>query len=322
MSLKEERKPLILSESNRGTLSKALVAHVYRRRWYVLAVFCYSGIIQATIWNTWGPIAEATNVVLDWNGSNIALLTSLSTLSNIITGLPVCMVMDKKGLRFSLLTCSVMFVLCTGIRCLTLESTPLLWLSYTSSFIFGIASSVPFSGPSLVSAVWFPPHQRTTATALASTFNYLGFALSFLFGPLIVTDPHYSIDTNDYNSNGTAVNATDSLTRGNMNATHSQSGIVNNTTARNVNNIDNLRTGIRALMFTHLGLAVSLLILTLIYFPARPPTPPSYSASIDKPNYREATAAIMKNGKLWLVAIAGGMPLGRFSSLFYPLIVT
>ena len=317
MSLKEERKTLILSESNRVTRSKELVAHVYRRRWYVLAVFCYSGIIQATIWNTWGPIAEATNVVLDWNGSNIALLTSLSTLSNIITGLPVCMLMDKKGLRFSLLTCSMMFVVCTGIRCLTLESTPLLWLSYTSSFIFGIASSVPFSGPSLVSAVWFPPHQRTTATALASTFNYLGFALSFLFGPLIVTDPQYSIDTNDYNSNGTAVNATDSLTKDNMNA-DSQSEIVNTTTVKIVNNIDNLRTGIRALMFTHLGLAVSLLILTLIYFPARPPTSPSYTASIDKPNYREATAAIMKNGKLWLVAIAGGMPLGRFSSLFYP----
>ena len=298
MSLKEERETLIFSESNRGTRSRELVAHVYRRRWYVLAVFCYSGIIQATIWNTWGPIAEATNVVLNWNHSNIALLTSLSTLSNIITGLPVCMLMDKKGLRFYLLTCSMMFVVCTGIRCLTLESTPLLWLSYTSSFIFGIASSVPFSGPSLVSAVWFPPHQRTTATTLASTFNYLGFALSFLFGPLIVTVPHYSIDTNDYNSNGTAVNATDSLTRGNMNATHSQSGIVINTTVRNVNNIDNLRTGIRALMFTHLGLAVSLLILTLIYFPARPPTPPSYAASIDKPNYREATAAITKNGKL------------------------
>ena len=40
----------------------------------------------------------------------------------------------------------------------------------------------------LVSAAWFPPEQRTTATAISSLACYSGTALSFLIGPLLVPD--------------------------------------------------------------------------------------------------------------------------------------
>ena len=52
----------------------------------------------------------------------------------------------------------------------------------------GLAGPVLMAGPPLVSAVWFPPHQRTTSTAYLSATAYLGVAVSFLIGPLIVTD--------------------------------------------------------------------------------------------------------------------------------------
>ena len=34
----------------------------------------------------------------------------------------------------------------------------------------------------LISAVWFPPHERTTATGISTTFNYFGVGLGFLIG--------------------------------------------------------------------------------------------------------------------------------------------
>ena len=52
----------------------------------------------------------------------------------------------------------------------------------------GLAGPVLMAAPPLVSAVWFPPHQRTTSTAYLSATAYLGIAVSFLIGPLIVTD--------------------------------------------------------------------------------------------------------------------------------------
>jgi MFS family permease len=46
----------------------------------------------------------------------------------------------------------------------------------------GIAGAVPFGGASPMSATWFPQSERTTATAIVTFFNYLGFALIFAVG--------------------------------------------------------------------------------------------------------------------------------------------
>ena len=41
----------------------------------------------------------------------------------------------------------------------------------------------------LLSVVWFPPHQRTTATAVATISMEAGHAMSFLLGPMMVKEP-------------------------------------------------------------------------------------------------------------------------------------
>ena len=46
----------------------------------------------------------------------------------------------------------------------------------------GIAGTVPFAGPAQVANTWFPPHQRTTAPAILSIFNYGGVAMAFVIG--------------------------------------------------------------------------------------------------------------------------------------------
>ena len=40
----------------------------------------------------------------------------------------------------------------------------------------------------MLSATWFPPNQRTTATSIQATSNYAGVALSFVLGPKMVSD--------------------------------------------------------------------------------------------------------------------------------------
>ena len=43
-------------------------------------------------------------------------------------------------------------------------------------------------GPPLVSATWFPPNERTTATAIASLAAFMGTAVAFVMGPALVSD--------------------------------------------------------------------------------------------------------------------------------------
>ena len=44
------------------------------------------------------------------------------------------------------------------------------------------------SSPPALSAIWFPPEERTTATCINQVFNMLGNAVSFAMGPYLVPD--------------------------------------------------------------------------------------------------------------------------------------
>ena len=50
-------------------------------------------------------------------------------------------------------------------------------------FLNGLAGPVTQAAPPLLSSAWFPRHERTTATAVASLCGSLGVALSFVIGP-------------------------------------------------------------------------------------------------------------------------------------------
>lgn len=62
-------------------------------------------------------------------------------------------------------------------------------MCHLCAILNGIAGIIVFSAPSAVSAAWFPPEERTTATGVAIVFNNLGNAVSFLAAPAIVPDP-------------------------------------------------------------------------------------------------------------------------------------
>ena len=50
-------------------------------------------------------------------------------------------------------------------------------MSHLCAILNGVAGVVVFSVPSAVSSAWFPPAERTTATAVGILFNNLGNAL-------------------------------------------------------------------------------------------------------------------------------------------------
>ena len=72
-------------------------------------------------------------------------------------------------------------------------------LIHIGQFLIDLAAPVAMGGPPLVSSTWFPPHQRATATAIASLMSYVGISISFGVGPFIlnpseVADPPNSTE--------------------------------------------------------------------------------------------------------------------------------
>ncbi|XP_046332330.2 solute carrier family 49 member 4 homolog [Haliotis rufescens] len=152
----------------------------YKHRWYVLVVFSFAALLQAGVWNTFGPIAQSAKAVFGWTDANIGMLNNWTNIVYIIFMFPVAWLMDVKGLRISMLLCAALMVFLTAIRCITSEAVPATWLINISAIVNGVVGTVPFGGPALLSATWFPPKQRATATAVSTVFSYLGLSVGFI----------------------------------------------------------------------------------------------------------------------------------------------
>ena len=72
---------------------------VYKRRWYVLAVYCVVCILQSLIWNTWGPIQVTARAVYHWEDYVIDLMPAWGCIAFCFTIATFAWLMDMKGKR-------------------------------------------------------------------------------------------------------------------------------------------------------------------------------------------------------------------------------
>ena len=61
---------------------------------------------------------------------------------------------------------------------------------HAGQIVIGFAGPVMMAAPALLSATWFPPHQRITSTAVATSASYLGPAVAYLICPAFVSEVH------------------------------------------------------------------------------------------------------------------------------------
>lgn len=163
------------------------VGKLYSRRWYIVAVAACLTAMQGGYWNNFGPIAQAVKPLLGVSNATIALWANYGPFGYIITILPSTWMLDVKGLRVSALVCAWLVFLGSLVKCFVADGGPLcVALIHIGQMLNGFAGPVSMSIGPVVSATWFPPDQRATATALISVSNYGGCALMFVLGPILV----------------------------------------------------------------------------------------------------------------------------------------
>ena len=75
------------------------------------------------------------------------------------------------NLKISVLVSAAMMTIGSGLRCfpamgIDVDDNTFTILCHIGAFLNGVAGIVIVAGPPAVSAVWFPPNQRTTATSI------------------------------------------------------------------------------------------------------------------------------------------------------------
>ena len=140
-----------------------------------------------------------------------------------------------------------------------------------------------------MSATWFPPGERVTATSVSLMSLGLGSGVSFLLASEIVKTKAGSSGHQPNNSCG---NIPD-----------------NNLTLENHSDgdIEYYRNEIGTYMYTMAAPSLAFFLLVLVYFPAKPPLPPSLAADTGKLRLLDGMKQILKNRDGWILMTVNGL---------------
>ncbi|XP_061579143.1 solute carrier family 49 member 4 [Cololabis saira] len=276
-SSEAEREPLLVP-SYAATNSPA-VSRVYGRRWLVLSLFSLLALMQGMVWNFWGPIQNSAAHAYGFTQSDIAVLVLWGPVG-FIPWLLFMWLMDKKGLRASLLLSAFFMLLGAALRSIPVTDQHLRrWLIHGGQFLNGLAGPTIMSAGPFLSTTWFAPDQRATATAVASLFSYLGGATSFVVGPLVVPAPN---DSQPATTMAAAASVFSS----------------------------SIQDRIQLVMYAELAAIAVLFTAVLLYFPSRPPMPPSVAAASQRLSYRSSICRLLSNLRFLMIALAYAVPTG------------
>ncbi|XP_063612936.1 solute carrier family 49 member 4-like, partial [Penaeus indicus] len=172
-------------------------------------------------------------------------------------------------------------------------------LCHVCAFLVGTSGTIMLAAPPLLAADWFPPRERTTATGIPQKNRVYQALKCFLEGPpssanedvvdllgIITSVPIVA------NQLGTALSYLEAL------AVRAPGGAV--TPA-------DIRSDVTTLLSVEAGIAATLLVMTVAYFPSRPPSPPSITSAAPRLEYRAALAAIVRNRDALLVFASYGL---------------
>lgn len=148
----------------------------------------------------------------------------------------------------------------------------------------------------MVSAAWFPPEQRTTATAISSLACYSGTALSFVIGPLLVPDVLSYVNQTELH------NAT----------TDGHISFVELRRYFNQTEREFFKGKIMNLMYIELAITTATMICVIAHFPEKPKLPPSVTAAVGRLEFKVGAKSLLKNAQFWLLVFIYGIGTGVY----------
>ncbi|XP_031568006.1 solute carrier family 49 member 4-like, partial [Actinia tenebrosa] len=262
-----------LDTQGEETIPREAVFKVYKRRWYILTLYTAIALNCNMAWNAWGPISEPCKIIFGWGNWQVLFLASWAATSLILSAVPSTYLMDMKGLRKSVISCASLLTAGKVFQVIP-SSDPLTRtiLLNIGQCISMLSTPVGLGAPPSISATWFPPEERTTATAISTLVAYIGLPVAFIIGPYMVQilEITYSPQTNNtMNLNVSISNYT------------------------KVYDIDAMSSDLTKHMGVHLGISMFLLVCALLYFPDKPPLPPCETSGGPPHEYGESIQALL-----------------------------
>eukprot|EP01116_Phalansterium_solitarium_P018223 TRINITY_DN4755_c0_g2_i1.p1 TRINITY_DN4755_c0_g2~~TRINITY_DN4755_c0_g2_i1.p1 ORF type:complete len:476 (+),score=196.57 TRINITY_DN4755_c0_g2_i1:97-1524(+) len=164
---------------------------VYKTRWYVLGVFSVLSTQQTLMWMTFSPIADSTRTYFGTTDNVINLQLAYGCIFFVPFVVVVSWLLGRsdQGLRQVMLLGAVLDGLGGAIRVLAImhpRAWYSMWFISIGQILNALVGPISMASCPKLSSIWFPPDERTTATALASLAGNVGSAAGFLIPPYVL----------------------------------------------------------------------------------------------------------------------------------------
>ncbi|KHN83907.1 putative MFS-type transporter C09D4.1 [Toxocara canis] len=172
-----------------GTIAEVEESHqetrIYRKRYCILVMFVLLSASNAMQWIEYSIIAHIIVHFYSVSYAAVDWTSMIYMLSYIIFVIPASWILDKYGLRVSVLLGASGN--CLGAWIKTLSTNPhSFWITFVGQTIVGSSQMFILGIPPRLAAVWFGPEQVSTACAAGVFGNQLGIAIGFVVPPLLV----------------------------------------------------------------------------------------------------------------------------------------
>ena len=233
----------------------------------------FQWVVQACIFNTWGPIAQSAKIGFCWSDATVAWMGNIMLITGMFSAPFSYTILQMFGLRNTVVWAGA-GVLAAGacVRCVSVSGEVLRLTSLVCGVMNGWSSIMIECTLTMLSNQWFPLHERTTSTGVVIAVQMSGLIPPALVFPKIVQEPPFNA-TNCHDTNLTSIR-------------------------------DNITHDVSLILYSEAALASAVFLAMIIYFPNQPPTPPSASASAERYNLREGLKNIFTSYKNILIGLA------------------
>ncbi|KAK3580513.1 hypothetical protein CHS0354_001114 [Potamilus streckersoni] len=169
------------------------IPRVYKRRWLILVLFVAFSFTNAYQWIHLNIIA---NVIVKFYNESlpgdsfqqetaIDWLSMIYMLAYIPLIFPASWLLDKKGLKITVICGAFLNALGAGLKCASVAPDRFGVLMFSQT-ICAIAQIFILGIPPRLAAVWFGANEVSTATSIGVFGNQVGVAAGFLIPPILV----------------------------------------------------------------------------------------------------------------------------------------
>jgi len=158
-------------------------------RWYVLTTYTFMAAMQGMTWAVPGVVQPTMQAVYGVSADTVQLLLNYGPVFYLLFAVPTAWGIDRFGIRGSTWVGIILVLIANVMRLGANDASTLSVVLVHLSFVLNaIAGPMAMGIPSKLAEEWFPPLERTTATAIAALGNQSGTVVLYVLVPVLCPD--------------------------------------------------------------------------------------------------------------------------------------